>query len=70
MNTAEIEGMSIAERLQAMEAIWTPLLKSDSYLESPDWHQDVLVERHKQIDETSAPLPLIKRQFATPCRDT
>ena len=58
MNTAEIEGMSIAERLQVMEAIWTPLLKSDSYLESPDWHQDVLVERHQQIDETSAAFTL------------
>jgi hypothetical protein len=41
-----------------MEAIWTPLLKSDSYLESPDWHQDVLVERHQQIDETSAAFTL------------
>ncbi len=54
MNTNEIEGMSIAERIQAMEAIWASLLKSDSDMESPDWHQDVLAERRKQIDDGSA----------------
>jgi hypothetical protein len=54
LNTTEIEGMSIAERIQAMEAIWASLLKSDSEVESPDWHQDVLAERRRQIDEGSA----------------
>ncbi|WP_295426291.1 addiction module protein [uncultured Thiodictyon sp.] len=54
MNTTEIEGMSIAERIHAMEAIWASLLKSDSDMESPDWHQDVLFERRRQIDEPSA----------------
>jgi hypothetical protein len=54
MNTIEIEGMSIAERIQAMEAIWASLLKSDSEMESPDWHQDVLAERRRQIDAGSA----------------
>ena len=54
MNTTEIEGMSIAERIEAMEAIWASLLKSDSEMESPDWHQDVLAERRRQIDEGSA----------------
>ncbi len=54
MNTTEIEGMSFAERIQAMEAIWASLLKGDSDMESPNWHQDVLFERHRQIDEASA----------------
>jgi hypothetical protein len=54
MNTTEIEGMSIAERIQAMEAIWASLLKSDLEMESPDWHQAVLAERRRQIDEGSA----------------
>ena len=53
MNTTEIEGMSIAERIQTMEAIWASLLKSDSDVESPDWHQDVLAERSRHIDEAS-----------------
>jgi hypothetical protein len=54
MNTTEIESMSIAERIQAMEAIWASLLKSDSDLESPDWHRDVLAERGRRIDEGCA----------------
>jgi hypothetical protein len=29
-------------------------LKSDSDIESPDWHQDVLAERRRQIDDASA----------------
>ncbi|WP_157817559.1 addiction module protein [Candidatus Thiodictyon syntrophicum] len=43
MNTTDIEGMSVAEPMQVMEAIWASLLKSDSEMESPDWHQDELV---------------------------
>lgn len=54
MNTTEIEGMSIAERIEAMEAIWASLLKNDSEVESPDWHQDVLAGRRKQVDAGSA----------------
>jgi len=54
MITADIESMSIAERIQAMEAIWASLLKSDAEMESPGWHQDVLAERRRQIDEASA----------------
>jgi hypothetical protein len=54
MNTIEIEGMSVAERIEVMEAIWASLLKSDSDIESPDWHQDVLAERRRQIDDASA----------------
>jgi hypothetical protein len=54
MNTTEIEGMSVTERIEVMEAIWASLLKSDSDMESPDWHQDVLAERRRQIDDASA----------------
>lgn len=54
MNTIDIENLSIAARMQAMEAIWTSLLKSDSDIESPEWHLDVLTERRGRIDEASA----------------
>ena len=54
MNTIDLESMSIAARLQAMEAIWTCLLKSDSDIESPEWHLDVLTERRGRIDGASA----------------
>jgi hypothetical protein len=54
MNTIDIEGMSVEERIQAMEAIWASLLKIDSDMESPGWHLDVLTERRRHIDGASA----------------
>ena len=54
MNTMDIQGMSIAEPIQAMEAIWASLLKIDSDMESPGWHLDALTERRGHIDGASA----------------
>jgi hypothetical protein len=36
--------MSRVQKLQAMEALWSDLSRSDFELESPDWHADVLRE--------------------------
>ena len=56
MKASEINNMSIAERLQTMEAIWDSLLHEDTEIESPEWHNDVLNERRKTIDDGSAKL--------------
>tara|TARA_R110000823_G_C15685685_1_gene474760 strand:+ start:121 stop:327 length:207 start_codon:yes stop_codon:yes gene_type:complete len=56
MKASEISNMSVAERLQTMEAIWDSLLHEDTEVESPDWHNDVLKERRKAIDDGSAKL--------------
>lgn len=56
MKASEIHNMSIAERLQTMEAIWDSLLHEDTEVESPGWHNDVLKERRKAIDDGSAKL--------------
>jgi len=54
MNTLEIEKMSTAQRLQAMETLWDALLQEKVEIESPGWHRDVLEERKSRIadDET------------------
>ncbi len=54
MNIAEIEKMSIIERLQTMESIWDSLLHEDTEIESPDWHQDILTERKRNIENGKA----------------
>ncbi len=56
MKASEISNMSIAERLQTMEAIWDSLTHEDTDIESPDWHNDVLTERKKAIENGSAKL--------------
>lgn len=50
MKTIEIKKMSIIERFQVMEALWDSLLYEESEIESPEWHQDILIERKKKIE--------------------
>jgi len=56
MKASEISNMSVAERLQTMEAIWDSLIHENTEIESPDWHNDVLKERRKAIEDGSAKL--------------
>ena len=42
--------MSIAEKLEAMEALWDDLSKRADQLPSPDWHRDVLQERKRLVE--------------------
>lgn len=39
-----LEQMTVAEKLQAMEALWADLSRNGA-LESPAWHEDVLRAR-------------------------
>jgi putative addiction module component (TIGR02574 family) len=48
--TAEIERMSIAERLQAIELLWNSIARTDASVASPAWHQDVLSARRAKVD--------------------
>jgi Putative addiction module component len=54
MTTIDINGMSKAEKLQAMEALWDSLIHEDSEIESPGWHEDILVARQQKIIEGKA----------------
>ena len=51
MNTIGITKISTVERLQTMEAIWDSLIHENLEIESPEWHQDVLAARKKNIEE-------------------
>ncbi len=45
LEPAQIDRMSTAERLQAMEQLWEALCKSDEEVPSPSWHGDILADR-------------------------
>ncbi|MGD9874408.1 MAG: addiction module protein [Kiritimatiellia bacterium] len=49
MTTLEITQMTRAEKLQAMEAIWEDLSKSETDVESPSWHAKVLKETEERV---------------------
>lgn len=49
-----LDAMSVAEKLQAMEAIWSSLCTTPYDLESPDWHRDVLAERKQRLESGDA----------------
>lgn len=48
-STIQIEQMSRAEKLQAMEAIWVELSKAEAEIESPAWHEDALRETEQRV---------------------
>ena len=49
VTSLQIDQMSRAEQLQAMEAIWTALSKTESLTESPAWHADALKETEARL---------------------
>lgn len=51
---AAIEGLSIPQKLQLMEAIWDDLCRSESDLASPAWHAQVLTDRQARVDRGEA----------------
>lgn len=44
-----LDQMSVADKLQAMEALWADLTRNAGVFDSPDWHADVLRERDQRI---------------------
>ncbi len=48
---ADIEQMSLEERLQAMELLWASLARTPEAVPSPDWHGEVLAERLEKVQQ-------------------
>jgi hypothetical protein len=53
------------ERLQAMGALWDSLLDEEFEIESPEWHQDILEEREKMIENDKAEFISLEELKAT-----
>jgi putative addiction module component (TIGR02574 family) len=49
IDAAEIDKMSIEERLQAMELLWASIASSPEEPASPAWHGEVLRDRLDKV---------------------
>jgi len=54
IEVAEIERMSLTERLQAMELLWASLTRTPEAVPSPDWHGEVLAARLAKMQRGEA----------------
>ena len=45
LEASQIDKMSVAERLQAIEQLWDAICRDAKDFASPDWHREVLAER-------------------------
>ena len=50
IQVAEIERMSLEERLQAMELLWASITRTPDAVESPHWHEEVLAGRLAKVE--------------------
>jgi putative addiction module component (TIGR02574 family) len=46
----QVERMSLAERLQAMELLWRSMASNPKTVESPAWHKKVLEQRLAKVE--------------------
>ena len=49
-----LNEMTVAEKLQTMEAIWQSLPADPAAIESPLWHEEELRERERKIESGEA----------------
>ena len=49
-----LDKMTIKDKLTAMEQLWENLCRTPNAIPSPPWHEDVLIEREKQVSEGTA----------------
>lgn len=52
--SAEIQALSLQEKLEMMEVLWESISSSGAEIEVPQWQQDILAERQRLIDEGKA----------------
>ena len=71
IQAAEIEKMSLDERLQTVELLWASLARTPDAVPSPHWHGDVLAKRMAKIDRGEAEfltIPELKERLQKPTR--
>jgi hypothetical protein len=56
MNMSELAQLPLADRLQAMEILWTSLAQDPAHDPSPAWHEEVLSQRLAAIEAGTEPM--------------
>ncbi len=49
-----LESMSVAEKMQLLESVWSSLCKNPGDVRSPEWHEQVLAERTRRLESGEA----------------
>jgi hypothetical protein len=49
-----LDKMTVAEKLRALETIWTDLQRTPEEVPSPSWHSEVLRARQDRVREEKA----------------
>jgi len=50
----QIAGMTLEEKLRAMEALWDDLCRREEAMPVPQWHKDLLDERERLVEQGQA----------------
>lgn len=51
-----LDKMSVEEKLQAIEALWSSLRANPEQVPSPDWHKQLLADREQRLETGKADL--------------
>lgn len=49
-----LDSMSVTEKLQLMETIWSSLCQNPGDVQSPEWHKAILSERIRRLSSGEA----------------
>ncbi|QIF05797.1 addiction module protein [Roseimicrobium sp. ORNL1] len=48
---SEIKQMTLPEKLELLEAVWSEIASDPDQVEVPQWHKDILDERQRAFEE-------------------
>ena len=48
--TLPLDEMTLEEKLQLAETIWANIVENHDDMPSPEWHEDVLRKRERQVE--------------------
>jgi len=54
ISTADINKLSVKEKMILLEKLWSSLKQDDVNLTTPSWHKDVLDERRRKLENSEA----------------
>ena len=62
----KIESLSVAEKLELVDRIWSSLQSDPDSIPSPEWHREVLLDRKRRLENgeaTLSPLSEVKQRL-------
>ena len=48
---SEIRQLTLSEKLELLEAVWSEISSNPDQVEVPQWHKDILDERQQAVEE-------------------